>query len=63
MQALAQVTAQMAQFIASVFGTTAQQAQENAKELNKQTDALEFHGIVCRRKLKRLLHRSIQSRN
>lgn len=41
MQALAQVTAQMAQFIASVFGTTAQQAQENAKELNKQTDALD----------------------
>lgn len=41
MQALAQVTARMAQFIASVFGTTAQQAQENAKELNKQTDALD----------------------
>lgn len=41
MQALAQVTAQMVQFIASVFGTTAQQAQENAKELNKQTDALD----------------------
>lgn len=41
MQALVQVTAQMAQFIASVFGTTAQQAQENAKELNKQTDALD----------------------
>lgn len=41
MQALAQVTAQMAQFIASVFGTTAQQAQENAKELNNQTDALD----------------------
>lgn len=41
MQALAQVTAQMAQFIASVFGTTAQQAQENAKELNEQTDALD----------------------
>ena len=41
MQALSQVTAQMAQFIASVFGTTAQQAQENAKELNKQTDALD----------------------
>ena len=41
MQALAQVTAQMAQFIASVFGTTAQQAQENAKELYKQTDALD----------------------
>lgn len=41
MQALAQVTAQMAQFIASVFGTTAQQAQENAKKLNKQTDALD----------------------
>nr|DAF23587.1 MAG TPA: minor tail protein [Caudoviricetes sp.] len=39
MQALAQVTAQMAQFTASVFGTTAQQAQENAKALEKQADA------------------------
>lgn len=39
MQALAQVTAQMAQFTASVFGTTAQQAQDNAKALEKQADA------------------------
>lgn len=39
MQALAQVTAQMAQFVASVFGTTAQQAQDNAKALEEQADA------------------------
>lgn len=39
MQALAQVTAQMAQFTASVFGTTAQKAQDNAKALEKQVDA------------------------
>lgn len=39
MQALAQVTAQMAQFTASVFGTTAQKAQDNAKALEEQVDA------------------------
>ena len=39
MQALAQVTAQMAQFVASVFGTTAQKAQDNAKALEEQVDA------------------------
>ena len=39
MQALAQVTAQMAQFVASVFGTTAQKAQDNAKALENQANA------------------------
>lgn len=39
MQTLAQVTAQMAQFIATVFGTTAQQAQDNAKALEEQAGA------------------------
>ena len=39
MEALAQVTAQMAQFTATVFGTTAKQAQDNAKALEKQADA------------------------
>ena len=39
MQALAQVTAQMARFTASVFGTTAQKAQDNAKALEEQVDA------------------------
>lgn len=39
MEALAQVTAQMAKFTASVFGTTAQKAQDNAKALEEQVDA------------------------
>ena len=39
MQTLAQVTAQMAQFIATVLGTTAQQAQDNAKALEEQANA------------------------
>lgn len=41
MKALAQVTAQMAQFVASVFGTTAQKAQENADALHQQAQATE----------------------
>lgn len=39
-----QLTAQMAQFVASIFGTTAKQAQENAKALYEQADATEATG-------------------
>lgn len=43
-----QITARMAQFIASIFGTTAKQAQENAKALYKQADATEATGKAAK---------------
>ena len=43
-----QLTAQMAQFVASIFGTTAKQAQENAKALYEQADATEATGKAAK---------------
>lgn len=44
MEALETVTAKFAAFMATIFGTTAKQAQENAKALNEQADATEEVG-------------------
>ncbi len=44
MEALEGVTAKFAAFMATIFGTTAKQAQENAKALNEQVDATEEVG-------------------
>ena len=44
-----QLTARMAQFAASIFGTTATRAQENAKALYEQADATEAAGEAAKK--------------
>ena len=47
-QSMTRVTAAIAEFIAALFGTTAKQAQENAKALNEEAEALDNTGSAAK---------------